>query len=521
MTELTPEAIVADLKKLKVTEGPLVGEPFVVMPWQHEIVEAVCGYRDIAFSISRGGGKTAFVAAVATSAIRPDGALFRPRGQVLIISASLSQGGNCFDHVVHYMRDILYRGDGRKNPEWSIQDSTQRRAIKHVPSGTRLVLLGADPRRLHGYAPHFVIADEPAQWAEASAELAYNALTTGLGKQSDPKFFAIGTQSDRPTHWFQKLLNSDSPSVWAKTYAAERGDDDFDVETWRKANPSIDHIPTLRPDIEINMQKVKDGAMTIHAFRALHLNTGTPEHEAMQPLVEVDRWEKIVSEDAAQRGGPVAIGVDLGGGTSMSAVSFYWPDTGRLECYGAFPQKPNLVERGKKDGVDDLYVKMHERGEVVLLGDFATDNVAFLKMFLPEVAEYERIGGIVADNYAKTKMQQALHELGMDPERDIDERRVGRGANGKEDIEAFQAEVLTGYMSVEPNLTLEHAIRKAVVDRDRNGNPALFKADQRGRIDVLQAAVLSVGQGYRWRRPIEAPPAFDSSYFAFGAGVAA
>ena len=116
------------------------------------------------------------------------------------------------------------------------------------------------------------------------------------------------------------------------------------------------------------------------------------------------------------------------------------------------------------------------------------------------VEGYKRLG-ITGDNYAKTKMKQAIFELGMNPETDIDPRRVGQGESGKEDVEAFQSEVLTEHLSTNFNLALEHAISKAIVGRDRNGNPALDKKEQKGRIDVLQAAILAVGMGQRWRKP--------------------
>ena len=51
-------------------------------------------------------------------------------------------------------------------------------------------------------------------------------------------------------------------------------------------------------------------------------------------------------------------GVDLGTSAAMSAVSAYWPATGRSETLAAFPDKPDLLERGKKDGVGDLYQRM-------------------------------------------------------------------------------------------------------------------------------------------------------------------
>ena len=53
---------------------------------------------------------------------------------------------------------------------------------------------------------------------------------------------------------------------------------------------------------------------------------------------------------------------------------------------------------------------------------------------------------------------------------------------------------------------MESAIAETVIGRDTNGNPRLDKARSKGRIDALQAAVLAVGLGRRWRLPSPEEP---------------
>ena len=218
-------------------------------------------------------------------------------------------------------------------------------------------------------------------------------------------------------------------------------------------------------------------------------------------IVELENWQAIIREHAAPREGPVAIGIDLGGGYSMSAISFYWPVTGRLEAYGAFPALPSLAERGRRDGVGENYEVMRRRGEVAVYPGWRTKNVQFLKDRLAGVTDFKWIA-VAADRYAETDVRQAFHEARYSMDL-LDFRRVGAGPHGKEDVEAFQNEVLTGYMTVEHNTALNYAILKSRLRRDPNGNPAIQKATNKGKIDVLQASLLAVGMGYRWRRPYE------------------
>ena len=46
---------------------------------------------------------------------------------------------------------------------------------------------------------------------------------------------------------------------------------------------------------------------------------------------------------------------------------------------------------------------------------------------------------------------------------------------------------------------MEAAIIESVLVRDKSGNPSLDKSRQKGRNDALQAGVIAVGIGRRWR----------------------
>ena len=62
----------------------------------------------------------------------------------------------------------------------------------------------------------------------------------------------------------------------------------------------------------------------------------------------------------------------------MTAIAFYWPESGRLEAYGCFPGTPSLLVRGKADHVDRRYENMHKRGELFIYPGKAPNNKKFL-----------------------------------------------------------------------------------------------------------------------------------------------
>lgn len=495
-----------DFESLVVTEGPLLGEPFQILDWQDELLQAVPRHSEILLTMPRGNGKTTITSAIARSALRPGGALFVPRGQIVLAASSLKQAAIAFNHIKFFMQDDLYDEDGKERKDtWRIKDNSQVMSIEHRKTGTKLITIGSDSDRSHGLGPSVILADEPSRWKRQGESLIVS-LMTAMVKQSNPKLFIIGTKPADPSHWFSKMLQSPNDERWVRDYCASRTDIDdgreFDLEVLRRSNPSYDHLEALRSGIDRAILKAKtEGGTALSSFRALHLNTGTAETDEIEMIVEVENWAAAVDHYGAPREGPVAIAGDMGGGTSMSALAFYWPQSGRLEAYGAFPALPSLAERGRVDGVGTAYLDMQKRGEIKVYPGYKTNNVQFLVDRLSDVEDFKWIG-FAADNYAKTDIMQVFHEAKYDMSL-LDFRRVGAGPHGKEDVEAFQSEILTGHLSVPYNMALEHAILRSRLRRDPNGNPAIQKANNKGRIDVLQASLLAVGMGYRWRKPYQ------------------
>ena len=83
-------------------------------------------------------------------------------------------------------------------------------------------------------------------------------------------------------------------------------------------------------------------------------------------MLEAGNWERLEKKNAERKGRTIW-GVDLSASFHMSAVCCLW-ETGRLEALAAFPKQPSLQARGLKDGVDKLYIRMAERGELIQAG---------------------------------------------------------------------------------------------------------------------------------------------------------
>jgi phage terminase large subunit-like protein len=185
----------------------------------------------------------------------------------------------------------------------------------------------------------------------------------------------------------------------------------------------------------------------------------------------------------------------------MSAAVAYWPNTTRMEAFGAFPNNPTLTDRGRADAVGRRYVEMEERGELVTLGDRVVPAAEFLKETMRRL-EGHPVTCFVADRYRQSEFEEALAAAGLR----IPVVWRGQGfRDGGEDCERFRQQAFDGQIAVSPSLLLRSALSEAVTVSDDAGNRKLAKARSQGRIDAAAAATLAVAEGERRRaRPQQA-----------------
>lgn len=505
------------LSKLVLSEGEHKGAFLEVMPWQKKFCKAILKHRIVALSMARGNAKTTTAAGIAAAALDPNGPLFVERGTIILVASATEQARVAFNHLLFFLRPILGANldDGRssRQGEWRILNSTHNREIEHRPTGTRLRVIGSDPKRAHGLAPSLVIADEPAKWqGKNRGEEMFIAIETAMMKHPEAKLLCIGTRPDDPRHWFSKLLATRSKTVMGMDYNAKRYKKIYSVAAMKAANPSWDYMPTLRQYLKDFAAKAKVSKQIEVVWKALHLNLGTPEVMDRETLVPAKAWLAAHVKQLPARDGPVFVGIDLGGGTSMSAVAFYWANSGRLEAYACIPNKPSVEERDKEDGMRGYYLEMVKRGELWVHEGFSPDNQKLLFDAFQKI-QGEDVEAIYADRYKDTETKDALAKLGyLDL---VEFAPVGSGKDGSEFVTGFRYEVTSGRLKTVKNLLIDVAMANSVIRYDGgNDNPALDKRGQKGRIDVMQASIIAVGLARRWRLPQE------NEVILFGAALA-
>ena len=484
MPNPTPAELIEHLERYEVTQGALAGQRLHLMPWQRKFLRAVLrpDVSTAALSVARGNGKSGLVAGLASLYLGPLDT--GTRGEAACFAASFGQARAAIgEQAMAFLGGkAQLRKDGMR-----VEDNSNRFVIQNE-SGAKLSVIAADARRAHG-RPGLVIAllDEPAQWPVNVSDKLLAAITTSGGKQTGFKVIALGTRPSDPEHWFSRWL--DGGCDYAQVHSAGEDEVPFNARTWAKANPSMRYFPALRKAIKDDAKRAKEDSGQLAAFKSLRLNLGVSEVDRAM-LLDAGVWASCMSDNPPERVGPAIWGVDLGT-SGMSAISAFWPLSGRLEAIAAFPEIPSLTERGRLDRVGNhTYQKLFAAGELLAAGMRIVDVPKLLQIAL------QRFGVpavVVADRWRAAELTQSLDAAGF-PGAELVVRGMG-WRDGSADCRSFVSAAVSREIRTHKSALLTWGISGAVVMKDPAGNIKLQKTKHRD--DAAAAAILAVAEGRR------------------------
>lgn len=480
------------IRNLTIHQGEGAGLPFNILPWQDRFIDgAFAADGEAALSIARGNGKTTLVAAMACAAL--DGPLAQPYSQVIIVAPSFAQGMICFRHVKAFIQNK--QAFGFRPRDWRIRESSNIAEIEYKPAGIVCKVIGSNPRFAHGIAPSLALIDELAQWPPNHIDRMLASIQTARGKIPNSRVVYLGTRAAAPEHAFEREIKL---AAYQQVHACDKDDDSFRVESWHKANPSLNHMPTLWKMINQESERARLDPARLASFEALRLNKGVPDH-VESILVSAQSWLACEVEDV-EIGEGYILGVDMGQSAAMTAAAAFDYRTGHLDSFAVFPNHPDLLNRGYSDGVEGLYAQCGQRGEIIQSGQYVSDPVGMLR----EVkARWGLPAKIVCDSWRLSELRQALEEIGYPGEIELIRRRMGF-QDGGEDVRMFTNAILDGACHAKRSLLLRSSIAGARTVRDAAGNTKLAKGGEgrraRTRDDAVAAAMLAVAEGIRTKR---------------------
>ena len=486
-----PAALVEYAERLTITQGEHAGDRLTVLPWQRDFLQKVeaMGGGEMGLALPAGSGKTTLAATVAAAATV--GPLAQQRAAVILVAASFTQALIAFDHVLEFVRPELEASPER----FRVLRSEQAALIEDRASGVQLRAREANARTLHGSAPSLILADEPSQWLPSQRDRLYAALRSRLGKVPGARLLAIGTRPDDPQHWFARLLARPG----GVTFAADPDADPFSEATWHAANPSLVHFPALLQTYQRESQEALADPSLLPAFKALRLNAGTADHE-IHVLIDAEAWQRCEVDILPARTGPMVLAFDLSGGDAMAAAVAYWPTGGRLEALAAFPELPDLAERGRVDGAD--YERMASDGDLQVMGRRV---VPVAELVDEAIRQWGRPARIVADYHAERELRQALEAADV-PLTDLVTASMGGLKDSPGRVRDFRRLVNGARVWCSPSLLIRQSMANARTVEDSMGEERLIKGGQSGRRrtardDVAVAIAAAVSEGARLPKP--------------------
>ncbi|MEM8551090.1 MAG: terminase large subunit [Pseudomonadota bacterium] len=469
-------------------EGPRSGRLIRLAPFQRKFIKgALLSSTSIAvLSVARGSGKTALSAGLALAHLVgvTDN---QPRREVILAARTRDQAKIAWTFVMGLVRslpeEMQERFKFRRSPVLEIEFEGE-----HV-----VRCIAADAKGALGAGPTMVLMDERAAWPADRGDELEAALLTSTGKRG-AKTIIISTSAPDDANTFSRWLDEEREGVYRQEHRPEPGLPADDLPSWLEANPGIRSGvgPSEEWLLASARRAIARGGSALASFRNLNRNERV-NTEARDVVLTTDEWLSCETSDLPPREGPCVIGLDLGGSASMTAVAYYWPQTHRLECFGTFPSRPSLADRGAADGVARRYVEMQERGELGTLGDQTVPVAPWLSKVMQHVAG-EQIAAIVADRFKQAELGEAMDKAGV--RAPIIWRGMGF-KDGSEDVERFRRAAFDGHVLSTPSLLLRSAFADAVVLRDPANNLKLAKGRSLGRIDPVAAAVLAVAEGAR------------------------
>ena len=270
-------------------KGPLAGKPFLLEPWQRELVATIFGslnddgtrqFRTVYCEVPRKNGKTTLAAGILLYMLLCD----REAGAEVFSAASTRDQASI---VYQIAAEMVKRNPALKKL------CTVRPSTKRIIYDDRVyVACSSDAGAPHGTSPHCVVFDEVH--LQKTRDL-WEAFQTGLGARSQPLVFAITTAGhDRSTlcwelHKYAKGVESgviNDSTFLPVLYGSEPADDWTSPETWKKANPCLD-VSLNRAYIQQQAKQAEENPAFENTFRRLHLNPVSYTHLTLPPIYSV------------------------------------------------------------------------------------------------------------------------------------------------------------------------------------------------------------------------------------------
>ncbi|MDD3512747.1 MAG: terminase large subunit [Synergistaceae bacterium] len=411
------DAAVLFIQCLCHTKGVWAGKPFLLLPWQEEIIRDLFGivkadgwrqFNTAYIEIPKKNGKSELAAAVALLLTCGD---HEERAEVYGCAADRQQASIVFEVAADMVRMCP-----SLNRRVKILAATKR--IVYLPTNSFYQVLSAEAYSKHGFNIHGVVFDE--LHTQPNRKL-FDVMTKGSGDaRSQPLFFLITTAgTDQHSICYEQHQKAKDilegrkhdKTFYPVIYGSEESDDWTDPATWRKANPSLGETITLEK-VKAACDSARQNPGEENVFRQLRLNQWVKQAVRWMPM---EKWDLCnFTVDAEELEGRVCYGgLDLSSTTDITAFVLVFPPRDEDDRYVVLPwfwiPEDSLQLRVRRDHVPyDVW----ERSGHIQTTEGNVVHYGFIEEFIGELGKKYNIREIAFDRWGAVQMVQNLEGMG-------------------------------------------------------------------------------------------------------------
>jgi len=503
------QKVIDFIETLTIPEGMHQGRPFILRPWQKEIIMAVYApidenglriVRKAILSMGKKNGKTPLIAALTLChLIGPEA----KRNEQMYSAAFEREQASI---VFNYMENIILADQELKDIT-IIRKSTKE--IEGRYTGSTFKSLSSETKSKHGFSPSFLAFDELAQFG--ADRTFYDTLTQGFGAHEEPMLWIISTQAEDDLAVLSQEIDyvlkygDNDPTVklfFFTTPTEDEKGNEIDImsrEGWKLSNPALDDFLSLK-DFESKAKTAVNMPTSEPGFRNLRLNQRiSVESHFMSPAI----WKKnsdTPSVDALSKG-RITAGLDLSGKNDLSSLVLDAFHDHYHNLFAYFWKPGDLImEHKKKDRVPyDLWVKQG----LIEAKPGKTIDYEYIALKVYVLHSLHHIDELRFDRWRIEDFQKALEKVGCDAY--IKDKEDSQGSDalclvphgqGFKDINpAIESveDIFTDFRARHGNNpVLENCVANTVVTFDPAGNRKFEKIKSTGRIDGTVAMAMAL-----------------------------
>lgn len=408
---------VSFINSLRHVKDPWYGKPFLLLPWQEQIVRDLFGvvkedgtrqFRTAYVEIGKKNGKSALASAIALYLLFADG----ERGaEVYSCASDIEQARIVFDTAIA----MIKQHDGI-NELANIVPSTKRIIFSHTNSFYRV--LSGELKSKQGFNVSGLIFDE---LHEQKTSDFFNTMTMYTGDaRLQPLYFLITTAGrDKNSLCYEihsKAIavldgNKIDPTFYPAIFGIRDGDDWGSEEVWRRVNPSIGTTISI-DDVRAAYLQAKENVREEMHFRQFRLNEWCNADVRWMPMDKWDNggcdidWEEFEGLDCY-------CGLDLSSTNDLTSLVLVFPPYGGDKKYTVMPfywLPEEVIEfRTRRDHVP--YAVWQKQGVFYTTPGNVVDY-EYITEFIRKLTERFSIKEIAYDRWSADRVRRDLEELG-------------------------------------------------------------------------------------------------------------